>query len=213
MTARRDWAWRWTPGIGPLVLSLQFEAPPMPPRKWLKRRRDVPYVPQREPNDWVGPAGHERSEMLRFQDDGMSFFRSYDTPPPAVIAFDAAVLDALIDGALGRLCWDLADEDYGEPLGSGDDAASLAWFLSAPPDEVHAHCRTLFTPLPIDATAARDADELVAMVNVALDSWFETHSAQLHPRVVEVKSPRTIAATDWWARLHRPRIRVRVTYV
>lgn len=210
---RRDWAWRWSPAIGPLTLTLRFEKTVEPtPRAWLSKRPNSPYAID-APGVFVGPARDVRTERIYADDELLCWARSYHSPDDESVAFDARTLEALIDGALGPFVWDLLDEDYVQPIAAGDDAASLARYLEGDETELGAHYAKLFAPLAVDARTAKNEDGVLAAISVAFDRWHETHGPQERPRVVHVACPRAMPS-DWTAKLRaqHPRLLISIRW-
>ncbi|MFT3709672.1 MAG: hypothetical protein QM817_18755 [Archangium sp.] len=192
---RRDWAWRWSPAVGPIALTLRFASPSRPPLEWFAAQEENPYVEETR-GRWRGPTQSERGELLVGTTTSLTFLRSFHEPPPELLAFDARCLLQLIGDALGSFDWSLIDEDYYSYVAAGDDATSLARYLSAPPAELDTHYKALFTPLEIDARTATTPEEALARVGVSFDRWFETHGTHERPRVVHVHASQKLGA-DW----------------
>ena len=128
----RDWAWIWTPTWGPLSFTLDVEADASAITRMLARHAPTPYVN-------VGDGEHRypvgsNPPWIRVHERLLQFLRSYPQPAPEVVAYDADVLAALLGGALGELAWSMQDQEYGDLVATGDDAASLAEYLSPTSD-------------------------------------------------------------------------------
>lgn len=195
--AQRAWTWAWGSGYGPAQLAIFLERSPA---ELVDRYAPWPYRPT-EHGGWVAiPVHHE----IVLRDDRIAFQRAYLTPDPAAAAFDAGLLRALADGALGPLRWDLEDLDYGETIATGETAASLAQYLApdAPEDELRAAWGRWLAKHEVDARAATSRDDVLACVAASLSKLAE------EPRWIEITLRRELG-TDWlFERLRRDRVRL-----
>ncbi|MFZ5441441.1 MAG: hypothetical protein ACOZQL_15650 [Myxococcota bacterium] len=208
MRERRDWAWPWQRDtVGPLVLSLHFDAPPELPDAWLRRQPELPYR-EEGPGRWTGPLDVERGELLLTHPQSLEWVRGIRTPPPEVTRFDARTLHQLATGALGPCSWILVDDDSGEPLAGGDDGASLEAHFTAEPALLRPSYARYLEPLQLDLSALATPRAVLEAVAVAMDDWHERHHAPA--RVLEVKVHPRVGA-EWAEALSSPRLRVTVT--
>lgn len=219
----RDWAWPWARGWGPLTLTIHVAASAGEIERFVAARAPMPYTLERE-HRYRG-SDHARGPLLLVSDGALQLVRSYPEPADELIAFDAGLLGDLAGGAAGELQWDLVDEGYLEFIATGEDAASLADYLSpaSDPAALRARYAATFAPREVDATPAATRDEVLELVSLALgapgplrgasfEEWYRSRTSSELPRslsLVVAASLADKAATEWLLeRLGRPRMRL-----
>jgi hypothetical protein len=168
---------------------------------------------------------HERGALLLVGDRVLQLCRSYPEPADELIAFDAGLLGELARGAAGELQWDLMDEEYFQFIATGEDAGSLAEYLSpaSDPAALRARYADVLAPHSCDARSAATPEEVIEIVSLALgaprplrdaafDEWYRSRRTTELPRNLDVQiasSLATDAVTAWLTeRLLRPRLRL-----
>ena len=136
---------------------------------------------------------------LRLFDGVLQLLRDFHEPPAELVDFDASLLLALANGALGELTWDVIESDYGTYIATGHDGASLAEYLdpAVAREPQEARWREDFTWQYFDASGATSPAELVGLLSSFLgapapvadadfDHWLAARPLQTLPRMLEV---------------------------
>lgn len=122
----RDWAWAWSPTIGPVLLRLHLRRSAAEIEQFVAARGDWSPHP-----DGYWRSRHSADSRLALGPNYFSLSRGYHRPPDAQVAADHFLLLALADGALGEFTFDLFDGDYYVFEASGESGASLRDYLHA----------------------------------------------------------------------------------
>ncbi|HEU0029971.1 MAG TPA: hypothetical protein VFQ53_05010 [Kofleriaceae bacterium] len=221
----RDWTWaNGGSGYPGTTLDIAFDVPTEDVIAFVASCAPLPYDRHGE-RSYQNRDGDRLRQTLDVVERGLALWRDYTDPSPAVAGFDAGLLLALADGALGELRWDLIEVDYGTHQASGEDCASLAAYLAvdSDPDAQQAHWQALHAERVIDARAARTFDEVRDVLagalgapaaitdDAAFAAWYGAQPIDALPRrfVVDISLEAPRDAYDWLAPLLRGQRRIR----
>lgn len=166
---RRPWTWLEPIPYEGVALHIRVGHPQGVILAWVNARGPLPYDDHEDHryDDQEEPTVYSRLdvtegrlELLRARNEG-----------EAIDRFEADLVDALLDGALGPLVWDVLEMDVNGYLASGEDASSLAAYLDPSSEEAthRARAAALRSPRVVDCVGATSPLSFLQAVARAID--------------------------------------------
>lgn len=219
----RDWAWAWTPTVGPAILDVIVDASEDAIDQWFRTHASR-YYELTSTDVWGRRFVSKISDrsIMRLRPNTIAFLRDYTSPTARQHAADHKLLAGLIAGALPVTGFDVIDGDYLCTCATGFSPESLQAYL-------HANRRLRYdvphpwkmglTSLSVDALAAATEVEVEAILTRALqnelkteaplDELLKTTALEALPRVIAVEYKGEIDVNALAARMPSLRARVR----
>jgi hypothetical protein len=212
----RAWCWRGARhSFGSHSLTIYCTASAKALDDFLSALAPMPYVRVDATCYDARPELNE-DQSIEIRDGELRWIRRTGEPGPPLATFDAGILHAIADGAIGAIDWRAWEHDWETPVAVGDDGASLADYLSGDKAKVDAEQERRLRLHQLDARNLTQAD-LVGRLSLLLgastavtDEDFDAWLAQL----VVANGPRYVSVdiagsgSDLFARLVRCQRRI-----